>query len=253
MGLKEEQEHYGPETVPIVRTTKENNKVFRENQKKDLPFFAIRKGPKMFYIEYDFIATTHILKEEVTKEIEEITVEMGQNSKYYGSGNSFYVYSMGQCVGISEKFPLNECKQYAPKIRDIIFNPNNWELSDAGRLKQALESDDPMAMIHYELETGKIRRLKREKIEEKRKLLREPKFDSLGENKMLNNPIYELIDKNSEMMVQEAEETLYHSLKMLDEVNKEIGDNTTFVIQNLTEIATSINTFSKSVPLMEVL
>jgi len=150
--------HYGPETVPIVRNTKENNKVFRENEKKDLPFFAIRKGPKMFYIEYDFIATTHILKEEVTKEIEEITLKMGQNSKYYG--NSFHVYSMGQCVGITEKFPLNECKQYAPQIRDIIFNPNNWELSDAGRLKVALESNDPMAIVHYELETQEISRRK---------------------------------------------------------------------------------------------
>lgn len=159
MELKKVKQQYGPENVPIVLNTEQNNKVFRENEKKDLPFFAIRKSPKMYYIEYDFIATTHILKEEAAKEIEEITVEMGQNSNYYGK--SFYVYSMGQCVGITAKFPLNECKQYAPKIRDVVFNPDSWELSEAGMLQAAIDSDEPGALFRYELEAAERNRVRR--------------------------------------------------------------------------------------------
>lgn len=137
--------------VPEAYNTRQNNEIFRECQLNNLPFFAIRKGRKYAHIEYDFIATSHQLTDTAKKEIESIVTEMATNSGQYGFP---VVCSMGKTLGISLQCQLELCREYAPILRDIVYNPNNWELSNAGKLKEALNSDDP-AKAMFELEIKK--------------------------------------------------------------------------------------------------
>jgi len=162
MGLEELEQHYGPKNVPEVRNVKENNKVFRENESKNLPYFAIRKGTKYAYLEYDFITTTNQLTEEAKEKVERLTCEMGDNSGRYKYP---VVCSMGNIIGISVKCPLNICREYVSQVRDIVFNPDNWELSMAGKRQIAYENNDPGALFRLDMEELEIRskRLKERK------------------------------------------------------------------------------------------
>lgn len=126
--------------VPEAYNTRQNNKIFRECRLNNLPFFAIRRGRKYAHIEYDFIATSHQLTDKAKEEVESIVIEMATNSGRYGNP---VVCSMGKTLGISLQCQLELCREYAPIVRDVVYNPNNWELSSAGKLREALDSDDP--------------------------------------------------------------------------------------------------------------
>lgn len=155
--------NYGPEKIPVVRNVRENNIVFEENRSKNLPYFAIRKWKKWYYIEYDFISCDYQLKEEAKHEVERLVIELANKSKRY---NGPVVWGMGYIVGISPKCQLKTCKEYAPKIRDIIFNMDNLELSDSGKLNQAIENGDLGAYLRYEMEINKRRIIERKKLNE---------------------------------------------------------------------------------------
>ncbi len=136
--------------VPECRTVEQNNEIFRKNKRNGLPFLGINKGRKYGKIEYDFITIDYNLKEEARKRVQELFEEMPMKSKLYKWPRPAK-WSTGKVLGISIKVELRICRGYAPLIRDIVFNPDNWELTTWGKIIQAHKEGDYEKMIKLQL------------------------------------------------------------------------------------------------------
>lgn len=110
-------------TIPEVKGVYQNNKIFRANEKKGIPFLAIHKAIKYGYISYDFIALDHGLKPEAVNEIEVIFHEMALNP-YIDNRKKWF--GVGSISGHSVGLRLDLCREYALIIKDIIMNKDKW-------------------------------------------------------------------------------------------------------------------------------
>lgn len=126
--------------VPECTTINQNNMVFWENKNRGLPFLVIKKGRKHGKIEYDFITTYYQLREHSRVEIRKLFEEMVFLSDLYKLPRPAR-WSIGKVYGISNRVELDICREYAPKIKDILFSSENWEYSYEGRMKKTIDHD----------------------------------------------------------------------------------------------------------------
>lgn len=93
------------------------------------PIFCIRADYAKPVIHYNMYATNRLLSDVAVKKIEEIYIEMGFKSSYYPVPKDEIVCSAGKKYSISLGCELEICREYAPKVRDIVFNKLNWRLT----------------------------------------------------------------------------------------------------------------------------
>ncbi len=110
--------------VPEAYGLEQQNQVFGECETKGIPCLLIKKGRKYGKIEYDFIAVDYDLKEGPLERIKLLFEDMVEISELYKLKRPQIV---GNNYGVSEKCELRLCRDFAPFIWDIIYNPNNWE------------------------------------------------------------------------------------------------------------------------------
>lgn len=127
--------------VPEVRTIKQSNLIFRENEKNGLPFLVIRKARKYATIEYDFIATYYQLKEEPREKVQKIFEEMIEVSLQYKLPLPAH-WSTGKIFGVSRKCELDICRDYAALVKNVVFNKKNWDLTKSGQIQKAVDEGD---------------------------------------------------------------------------------------------------------------
>jgi len=103
---------------------KQQNQIFDECENKGIPCFFIKKGRKYGKIEYDFIATDYFLKDDALKRIRLLYEDMNELSELYKLKRPCWP---GNTYGVSDRCELWICRDFAPFIFDIIYNPKNWE------------------------------------------------------------------------------------------------------------------------------
>lgn len=118
----------------IVSTTEENNALFRECERDNVPFFAIRKDNLGYYVEYDFITTEYQLKETICNEIKEKIQPIIEKRKYRALNNNPYLNKAvcqiggpGQVAGYIHLYDLDLCEEVVESIKKLITTSSNWE------------------------------------------------------------------------------------------------------------------------------
>lgn len=109
----------------------EENNLVEEFKSEGIPSFFIKKGRKYGRIEYDFLHTDFVLRDEPLKVIKSLFKCMDELSEL---DYSFKRLNMAdKTYGESMKYELNICELVAPSISTIIYNPQNWDDSPRDR------------------------------------------------------------------------------------------------------------------------
>lgn len=120
---------------PTLLTVEENNNLFRECEAQNVPFLAMRKNKRGYYVEYDFITTrfklnemsTLVIKKVVRPFIDECARRAVKNKVEPGT-----LISTG-CGQITGHFHLNDfdlCEKLLDQIQPVVMSKSNWEYRD---------------------------------------------------------------------------------------------------------------------------
>ena len=110
--------------VPEAYGKKQQNQIFNECENNGIPCCFIKKGRKYGKIEYDFITTNYILKDRSLERIKILFEDMNELSELYKLRRPCFP---GHTYGVSDKCELWICRDMAPFIWEVIYNPNSWE------------------------------------------------------------------------------------------------------------------------------
>ena len=110
--------------VPEAYGVKQRNQVFKECETKGMPCFLIKKGRKYGKIEYDFITVDYDSKDESLRRMKLLFEDMVELSELYKLKRPCWPRNN---YGVSEKCGTWICRELAPFIWEIIYNPNNWK------------------------------------------------------------------------------------------------------------------------------
>lgn len=105
----------------------QQERIIKKCKSAGIPSILVKRGKKYGQIEYDFLHTDYILKEEPLKIIKSLFKCMEELSKLNHPLKRSYI--PGKTYGESKKFEIDICRLIAPLISTIIYDPENWEVS----------------------------------------------------------------------------------------------------------------------------
>jgi hypothetical protein len=124
VGESQNEVHVTSFPIPICKTINEADKVFNENKKVGLPFFAIRQDNGFSFIEIDFVNIGYDLKIEALNKVIDIFQKIVSESKV---NVNTLIFTAGTTLCIGPQTKQDICLKYAPILQQIIFNKQNWK------------------------------------------------------------------------------------------------------------------------------